>query len=45
MGAPLAWVLQELIDTSLAGLACYPRDVPPTEPLSAGLVTCLYTLR
>ncbi len=33
LGAPVAWCLQELINVSLAGHACYPHDVPLALPL------------
>lgn len=33
LGAPLAWSLQELVNVSLAGYACYPHDVPLAAPL------------
>ncbi len=33
LGAPLAWCLQELVNVSLAGYACYPHDVPLALPL------------
>jgi hypothetical protein len=32
IGAPAAWSLQELINVSLAGHACYPRDSPLAMP-------------
>ena len=31
-GAPAAWSLQELINVSLAGHACYPQDTPLAMP-------------
>ena len=33
LGAPIAWSLQELVNVSLAGYACYPHDVPLATPL------------
>ncbi|MDQ6626941.1 MAG: hypothetical protein M3Z29_00585 [Pseudomonadota bacterium] len=33
IGAPVAWSLQELINVSLAGHACYPHDMPLAMPL------------
>ena len=33
LGAPLAWSLQELVNVSVAGFACYPHDVPLAMPL------------
>jgi hypothetical protein len=33
LGAASAWSLQELVNVSLAGHACYPRDVPLAAPL------------
>ena len=33
LGAPIAWSLQELVNVSLAGHACYPHDVPLAMPL------------
>jgi len=33
LGAPIAWSLQELVNVSLAGHACYPHDVPLALPL------------
>jgi len=33
LGAPVAWSLQELINVSLAGQACFPRDTPLAMPL------------
>ncbi len=33
LGAPLAWSLQELVNVSLAGYACYPHDIPLAAPL------------
>ena len=33
LGAPVAWGLQELINVSLAGHACYPHDMPLAIPL------------
>ncbi len=33
LGAPLAWCLQEFVNVSLAGHACYPHDVPLATPL------------
>lgn len=33
MGAPAAWSLQELVNVSLAGRACYPHDTPLAMPL------------
>ena len=33
LGAPAAWSLQELVNVSLAGHACYPHDVPLAMPL------------
>lgn len=33
LGAPLAWSLQEFVNVSLAGHACYPHDVPLATPL------------
>ena len=30
---PIAWSLQELVNVSLAGHACYPHDVPLATPL------------
>lgn len=33
LGAPMAWSLQELVNVSLAGHACYPHDVPLAMPL------------
>ncbi len=37
LGAPLAWGLQELVNVSLAGYACYPHDVPLAMPLWTNL--------
>ena len=37
LGAPIAWSLQELVNVSLAGHACYPRDVPLATPLAPHL--------
>ena len=33
LGAPVAWSLQELVNVSLAGHACYPHDLPLAMPL------------
>lgn len=33
LGAPTAWSMQELVNVSLAGYACYPHDVPLALPL------------
>jgi hypothetical protein len=33
LGAPVAWSLQELVNVSLAGYACYPHDIPLATPL------------
>ncbi len=33
LAAPSAYCLQELVNVSLAGHACYPRDVPLATPL------------
>ncbi len=33
LGAPIAWGLQELVNVSLAGHACYPHDLPLAMPL------------
>lgn len=38
LGAALAWSLQELINVSLAGHACYPHDLPLAAPLWPDLV-------
>lgn len=38
LGAPLAWVLQLLINVSLGGYACYPHDAPLAAPLWGNLV-------
>jgi hypothetical protein len=38
LGAPVAWCLQELINVSLAGHACYPHDVPLAMPLFEHLI-------
>ncbi|MDQ6679445.1 MAG: hypothetical protein M3Y67_00575 [Pseudomonadota bacterium] len=38
LGAPLAWGLQELVNVSLAGYACFPHDVPLAAPLWPNLV-------
>ncbi len=37
LGAPLAWSLQELVNVSLAGYACYPHDTPLATPLWTNL--------
>ncbi|MEO7057116.1 MAG: hypothetical protein ABI281_14740 [Caldimonas sp.] len=37
LGAPVAWGLQELVNVSLAGHACYPHDTPLNAPLWAHL--------
>ncbi|MEO8925457.1 MAG: hypothetical protein ABI330_22000, partial [Caldimonas sp.] len=37
LGAPLAWSLQELVNVSLAGHACYPHDTPLATPLWTNL--------
>lgn len=41
LGAPVAWCLQELINVSLAGQACYPHDTPLAMPLFEHLVAIL----
>lgn len=33
LGAPVAWSLQELVNVSVAGYACYPHDIPLALPL------------
>ena len=33
LGAPIAWSVQEFVNVSLAGYACYPHDVPLATPL------------
>ncbi len=33
MAAPLAWVLQLVVNVSLSSYACYPHDVPLATPL------------
>jgi formate hydrogenlyase subunit 3/multisubunit Na+/H+ antiporter MnhD subunit len=38
LGAPLAWSLQELVNVSLAGYACFPHDTPLAAPLWPNLV-------
>lgn len=38
LGAPVAWCLQELINVSLAGHACYPHDMPLAVPLFEHLI-------
>lgn len=35
--APLVWVVQLLVNSSLAAYACYPQDVPLAAPLWAWL--------
>ncbi len=37
LGAPIAWGLQEFINVSLAGYACFPHDTPLAAPLWANL--------
>lgn len=37
LGAPIAWSLQELVNVSLAGNACYPHDTPLSSPLWTNL--------
>ncbi len=37
LGAPLAWSLQELVNVSLAGYACFPHDTPLAAPLWSNL--------
>ncbi len=37
LGAPLAWSLQELVNVTLAGYACYPHDIPLATPLWTNL--------
>jgi Na+/proline symporter len=37
LGAPLGWSLQELVNVSLAGYACYPHDTPLATPLWTNL--------
>lgn len=32
LGAPLAWTLQLLINSSVASMACFPHDVPLAQP-------------
>lgn len=37
LGAPIAWGLQELVNVSLAGYACFPHDTPLAAPLWTNL--------
>lgn len=37
LAAPIAWSLQELINVTLTGLACYPHELPLATPLWAHL--------
>lgn len=39
VGAPVAWTLQLVINSILAGNACFPHDVPLAQPAWPSLLT------
>jgi len=44
LGAPSAWVAQLLLSEPFAAYACYPHQVPLSEPVFTGLSAILTTI-